>query len=163
MRAELRANSLDINGQTYPLQNIARIGITEHTRNWKRHIRPIVVALVLVFVVGALGLMSGANGPALVAAVLVVFFLLRAAYKFVILRGDKAFRYYSLNIETAGAPHGALFSKDVTAIRALRDQLVSHVEEPPDQAISINLDASTFIAGDQVNVEGKKNIGKLVN
>lgn len=146
MEVVIRTKSIDMGGQTYPFQGIARVGTWEHSKSWKRYAYGTIVALFfgisLFDSVPVLGLLA----------------LLGAAYFGWKAYEAKNFHYYSLRLETGGAPRDAVFSKNRQSIHDLRNQLVSAIDSPPLEAVVIN--DPTFVNGDQINVDGSQNIGK---
>ena len=153
MQVLLRPRSLDIGGNTYPLQNIARVGIWKYTFEANTHYK---WALAL----GILALICFSAGD-----VGVLFGLLSAAGSGALMWKSMAVddtHLYSLRLETSGSPTDAIFSHDIGAVRNLRDQIVDHMEEPEAAPTTIDL-GHTFISGDQVNVGGHNNVGKAVS
>lgn len=153
MDLTLRNRSLDIGGQTYPLQAIARVGIWHYTIAKTTYYKPAAV-------VGFLGLLLAASGEA-GAVVLGVLMLIGAGALCYVSLERKDKDLYSLRLETAGSPRDALYSEDRNAVVDLRDKIVDHMERPSEQTITMNL-GDTFINGDQVNMEGAGNTGKVV-
>lgn len=147
-----RKRSLDIGGQTYPLQSIARVGVWKFTVAAVTHYK-VVIGL------GLFGLILVSSGE--VAAVLIGLFVLVLAgwlgWESISAKDKEVF---SLRLETAGSPRDALYSYDRSAIIDLRDQVVGHLEEPTENQVTIN--NPSFLLGDQINVEGFGNTGKIV-
>ncbi|MFI7412194.1 DUF6232 family protein [Streptomyces sp. NPDC049627] len=161
---------VQIGHEVYPLANISRVQTLRVRWGGKyatlyplRQISAIVV--VVGVVVGAAVLVpprlpSGVDPDieemarrfatllSAVAGVVVAYWLVVLLYRLFIRR-----RHYALVIETAGTQYTALSGSDYAEIHRIRNVIVGAIENPPDQATSVQ------VHGDVVMGDQRKQVG----
>jgi MYXO-CTERM domain-containing protein len=151
----VRSRTLQLDYQTYPLANIARIQagrlrIKRGTSTWEVGVGIGSILLVLS------GLLAWAStGTASGAALLMI------AVGLLALGGLLAHRYYRrrgdhvLSVEAAGGYSTQIFSRDAEPIKELEKRLVEAIEDPPNREQVIQVGNNVYINKTQsVNVGG---------
>lgn len=163
----LRINSrtIEVGRQVYSLNNIVRVrvhqlpfppGHNQGNSNLGCLTAVVIFSVSLVLTVAISQLSEGLG-----SAVLFIGLLAAGAGFMYVLHKTKVVHdpLFALYLDTSGHPQAVVGSSDYPLIESLRISIAAALENPPEQAIVINLPPADIIMGDQINQFGQINHG----
>jgi len=158
-RIVINTRTLRIGNQTYALNNLARVQIVElakPSRAGKGDIKRAIWGGSGVYCVFTLiGLLTGADAFSGIGVLLAVGLGILIYQK----TKEPYIPRYALVLETTGNPRTALVSTDRAELESVSVHITEAMENPPEteQIYTVH----NVIAGDQYNLVGDHNIGKV--
>lgn len=155
----INTRTLRIGGQTYSLGNLARVQIVKLAKPPQAEKGNFILAglvgffsFVIITAIGAstgIGLMSNLGWLLAIGLGMIVYQRTKESYV----------PRYALMLESTGKPRTALISTDKNVLEYASKPIIDAMENPPttEQIYTIN----NVISGDQYNLTGDHNIGKL--
>jgi hypothetical protein len=151
----INTRTLRIGGQTYSLGNLARVQIVRLARAGKGNVKLATLAGFGIFIfVAIIASLTGFSAISFIGQLLAI------GLGILVYQKTKV-PHYALMLETTGNPRISLVSTDRDELERISVPIIDAMENPPEteQVYTVH----NVISGDQYNLVGDHNIGKLEN